>query len=56
MEDYKNKISEKKMGLMPIPIKKSRTKSVKNKEKLYNLQREIVMVRRYQYGLKNIFS
>ena len=56
VEDYKNKISEKKMGLMPIPIKKSRTKSVKNKEKLYNLQREIVMVRRYQYGLKNIFS
>ena len=56
VEDYKNKISEKKIGLMPIPIKKNRTKSVKNKKKLYNLQREIVMVRRYQYGLKNFFS
>ena len=55
VEDYRNRISEKKMGLVPIPIKKHRAKSVRNKKKLYNLQREIVMVRRYQYGLKNFF-
>ena len=53
VEDYKKKISEKTMGLVPIPVKKNKTKSVNNHHKLYNLQRSIVMVRRYQYGRKN---
>ena len=53
VEDYKKRISEKKMGLVPIPTKKNRTKLVNNYYKLYNLQRSIVMVRRYQYGKKN---
>ena len=56
VEDHKNNLSEKTMGLMPIPVKKNRTKSVVNKSKLYNLQRGIVMVRRYQYGRKNFFQ
>ena len=55
VEDQRNKIPERKMGLVPIPVKKNRTKSVVNKNKLYNLQRRIVMVRRYQYGRKNFF-
>ena len=53
VEDYKRKISEKKMGLVPIPAKKNKTKLVNNYYKLYNLQRSIVMVRRYQYGKQN---
>ena len=55
VEDHKNKIPERQMGLVPIPVKKNRTKTVRNKKKLYNLQRGIVMVRRYQYGRKNFF-
>ena len=55
VEDHKNRIPERKMGLVPIPVKKNRTKSVGNKKKLYNLQRGIVMVRRYQYGRKNFY-
>ena len=53
VEDYKKKLSEKQMGLVPIPVKRNKTKSVNNYYKLYNLQRSIVMVRRYQYGRKN---
>ena len=53
VEDYKKKLSEKQMGLVPIPVKRNKTKSVNNYHKLYNLQRSIVMVRRYQYGRKN---
>ena len=55
VEDHRNKIPERKMGLIPIPVKKNRTKSMDNKLKLYNLQRGIVMIRRYQYGFKNLF-
>ena len=55
VEDHKNKIPERKMGLVPIPVKKNRTKSVVNGGNLYNLQRGIVMVRRYQYGRKNFY-
>ena len=55
VEDQKNKISERIMGLVPIPVKKNRTKTVRNKKTLYNLQRGIVMARRYQYGRKKFF-
>ena len=53
VQDYKRKISEKKMGLVPIPVKKNKTKPMNNLVQLYDLQRSIVMVRRYQYGRKN---
>ena len=53
VQDYKSRMSEKKMGLVPIPVKRNRTKLVNNYYKLYNLQRSIVMVRRYQYGRNN---
>ena len=53
IEDYKKRLPQKKMGLVPIPAKKNKEKFVNNYNKLYNLQRSIVMVRRYQYGRKN---
>ena len=37
VEDHKNKIPERQMGLVPIPVKKSKTKPVRNKKKLYIL-------------------
>ena len=55
VQDYKKKLSEKKMGLVPIPDKRNRAKSVNNHYKLYNLQRSIVMVRRYQYARANLY-
>ena len=56
VQDYKKKLSEKKMGLVPIPDKKNKKKSVNNSHKLYNLQRSIVMVRRYQYAKTNFLQ
>ena len=53
VEDYKRKLSEKTMGLVPIPDKKVKVNSINNNKKLYNLQRSIVMVRRFQYGTKS---
>lgn len=45
--DYKNKLSDKKMGLVPLPIKIKQQKNDFNK--IYELQRSIVMARRLQY-------
>ena len=53
VEDYKRKLSEETMGLVPIPDKKVKANSINNNKKLYNLQRSIVMVRRFQYGTKS---
>ena len=53
VEDYKRKLSEETMGLVPIPDKKVKANSINNNKGLYNLQRSIVMVRRFQYGTKS---
>ena len=55
VEDQKNNISNSNYGLIPIPLKKFKKKD-KNKENdeetknLYELQRSIVMSRRFQYN------
>ena len=51
VEDHKSKIDNKRIGLLPIPSKpKLILKTKEEKNKLYELQRKIVMMRRYQYG------
>ena len=54
VEDYKNNLPEKKMGLVPLPSKKKREIDLyKEPRNLYDMQRNISMVRRYQYEKKN---
>ena len=55
VEDQKNNLSNSRLGLIPIPLEKFK-KKIKNEEdeeeekNLYNLQRSIVMSRRFQYN------
>jgi len=53
VEDYNSKLSQETMGLLPIPDKKVKANSINNNKKLYNLQRSIVMIRRFQYETKS---
>lgn len=53
VEDHKNKIDDDRIGLLPIPTKpKIIMKSKDENNKLYEMQRKIVMMRRFQYGKK----
>ena len=53
VEDHKNKIDDDRIGLLPIPSKpKIIMKSIDENNKLYEMQRKIVMMRRFQYGKK----
>ena len=53
VEDHKNKIDDDKIGLLPIPSKpKIILKSKEEKTTLYEMQRKVVMMRRFQYGKK----
>ena len=51
VEDHKNNIDDDKIGLLPLPSKpKVIMKSDEEKNNLYEIQRKIVMIRRFQYG------
>ena len=55
VEDQKNNISSRTLGLLPIPLEKFHKKAKNEKEEkegknLYELQRSIVMFRRRQYN------
>ena len=53
VEDHKCGIDDK-IGLVPIPSKpRLIMKSPDERHKLYEMQRKIVMIRRFQYGQKN---
>ena len=55
VEDHKNRIDDDRIGLLPIPSKpKVIMKSKEENNNLYEMQRKIVMMRRYQYGKKNL--
>ena len=54
VEDFKNNLPEKKTGLVPLPSKKMQENDLyKEPKNLYNMQRNISMVRRFQYQKKN---
>ena len=54
VEDFKNNLPEKKMGLIPLPSKKKKeTDLLREPKNLFNMQRNISMVRRFQYQKKN---
>ena len=55
VEDQKNNMSNESYGLIPIPLEKFKNKDKNDEEKedkkrLYELQRSIVMSRRFQYN------
>jgi hypothetical protein len=53
VEDHKKRIDDDRIGLLPIPSKpRLIMKSKDENNKLYEMQRKIVMMRRYQYGKK----
>ena len=53
VEDHKNRIDDERIGLLPIPSKpKIIMKTKDEKNKLYEIQRKVVMMRRFQYGKK----
>ena len=53
VEDHKNRVDDERIGLLPIPSKpKLIMKSKDEKNNLYEIQRQIVMMRRFQYGKK----
>lgn len=53
VEDLKNRIPSNKMGLVPLPSKKKGiTDGYKEPQDLYDMQRNLAMVRRYQYDKK----
>ena len=53
VEDHKNKIDDDRIGLLPIPSKPKLTmKSKDENNRLYEIQRKVVMMRRFQYGKK----
>ena len=55
VEDHKCGIDDDRIGLVPIPSKpRIIMKSPDEKNKLYEIQRKIVMIRRFQYGKKNL--
>ena len=54
VEDQKCGYDDDKIGLIPIPSKpRIIMKSPDEKHKLYEIQRKIVMIRRFQYGKRN---
>ena len=54
VEDVKNQLSEKKMGLVPLPSKKKDERRIlKEPQNLYDMQRNITMARRFQYVQNN---
>ena len=53
VEDFKNRLPSNKMGLVPLPSKKKGiTDGYKEPQDLYDMQRNLAMVRRYQYDKK----
>jgi len=51
IQDHNKNLDDKKIGLIPLPTKsKKKIKTVSDKQKLYDLQRSIVMMRRFQYN------
>jgi len=51
VKDEKKKLDQKKVGLIPLPLKsKKKIKSKEDHKQLYDLQRSIVMMRRFQYN------
>ena len=53
VQDIKNKISNKKMGLVPMPSTQSDDKIFKEPNHIYKIQRNLSMTRRFQYNKKN---
>ena len=54
VQDHKNEIiNRNKIGLIPVPSKSGSKIQQKEKKPLYELQRSIVMIRRFQYNKKN---
>ena len=55
VEDHKCGIDDERIGLVPIPSKPRLVmKSPDENHKLYEIQRKIVMIRRFQYGKRNL--
>lgn len=53
VQDHKKKIDDSKIGLIPVPLKKKKKiKTIEEHKQLYDLQRSIVMMRRFQYNRK----
>ena len=51
VQDQKKKINDKRSGLIPVPNKsRKKIKSQEEEKELYELQRSIVMIRRYMYN------
>ena len=51
VQDQKKKVDDKKIGLIPVPLKvKKKIKTHEEHKQLYDLQRSIVMMRRFQYN------
>ena len=51
VEDHKNRIDDERIGLLPIPSKpRLIMKSKDENNRLYEIQRKVVMMRRFQYG------
>jgi len=54
VEDQKNRLDDDQIGLLPIPSKPVLSlKSKDENNRLYEIQRKVVMMRRFQYGKKN---
>ena len=54
VEDHKNRIDDDRIGLLPIPSKpRLIMKSKDENNRLYEIQRKVVMMRRFQYGKHN---
>ena len=55
--DHNNEIINKnKIGLIPVPSKSGSKINQKEKKNLYELQRSIVMIRRFQYNKRNFID
>lgn len=53
VEDHKKNIDDERIGLLPIPSKPTLIMKTKDENnRLYEMQRKIVMMRRFQYGQK----
>ena len=51
VEDHKNRIDDERIGLLPIPSKpKIIMKTKDENNRLYEIQRKVVMMRRFQYA------
>ena len=54
VEDHKNRLDDDRIGLLPIPSKpRLIMKSKDENNRLYEIQRKVVMMRRFQYGKHN---